>query len=102
MPELIGPRKKTTPIFILLAGITIVVAAAFIRENMERGHDAKRGVPPYQVEAAPLRCSSTGRMRTRLRGILWPATTEPRARPIPLRPCIRDTILAGRRVRRGS
>ena len=54
VPELIGPRKKTTPIFILLAVLTIVVAAAFIRDNMQRDHDAKRGVPPYQLEAAPV------------------------------------------------
>ena len=54
VPELIGPRKKTTPIFILLAGLTIVVAAAFIRDNMQRDDDAKRGVPPYQLEAAPV------------------------------------------------
>ena len=54
VPELIGPRKKTTPIFILLAGLTIVVAAAFIRDNMQRDDDAKRGVLPYQLEAAPV------------------------------------------------
>jgi capsular polysaccharide biosynthesis protein len=54
VPELIGPRKKTTPIFIFLAGLTIVVAAAFIRDNMQRDDDAKRGVPPYQLEAAPV------------------------------------------------
>ena len=53
-PELIGPRKKTTPIFILLASLTIVVAAAFIRDNMQRDDDAKRGGPPYQLEAAPV------------------------------------------------
>jgi hypothetical protein len=53
VPELTGPRKKTTPIFILLAGLTIVVAAAFIRDNMQRDDDAKRGGPPYQLEAAP-------------------------------------------------
>jgi hypothetical protein len=54
VPELIGPRKKTTPIFILLAGLTIVVAAAFIRDNMQRDDDLKRGVPPYQLEEAPI------------------------------------------------
>jgi hypothetical protein len=47
VPELTGPRKQTTPIFILLAGLTIVVAAAFIRDNMQRD-------PPYQLEAAPV------------------------------------------------
>ena len=54
VPELIGPRKKTTAIFILLAGFSIAVAAAFIRDNMQRDDDAKRGVPPYQLEAAPV------------------------------------------------
>jgi hypothetical protein len=53
-PELTGPRKKTTPIFILLAGLTIVVAAAFIRDNMQRDDDARRGISPFQLEAAPL------------------------------------------------
>lgn len=54
VPELIGPRKKTTPIFILIAGLTIVVAAAFIRDNMQRDDDTQRGVPPFQLETAPL------------------------------------------------
>jgi hypothetical protein len=54
VPELVGPRRKTTPIFILLAGLAIVVAAAFIRDNMQRDDDLKRGVPPYQLEAAPI------------------------------------------------
>jgi hypothetical protein len=54
VPELTGPRKKTTPIFILLAGLTIVVVAAFIRENMQRDGDVKRRDPPYQLEAAPV------------------------------------------------
>jgi hypothetical protein len=52
-PVLTGPRKKTTAIFILLAGLTIVVAAVFIRDNMKRDDDDQRGVPPYQLEAAP-------------------------------------------------
>jgi capsular polysaccharide biosynthesis protein len=54
VPQLIGPRKKTTPIFIFVACLTIVVAAAFIRDNMRRDNDAERGVPPIQLEAAPL------------------------------------------------
>jgi capsular polysaccharide biosynthesis protein len=53
VPQLIGPRKKTTPIFIFIACLTIVVAAAFIRDNMQRGRDARRALPPIQ-EAAPL------------------------------------------------
>jgi hypothetical protein len=54
VPELIGPRKKTTPIFILLAVLTIVVLAIFIRDNMQRqDDDVDRGVSPYQLEPAP-------------------------------------------------
>jgi hypothetical protein len=64
VPELIGPRKKTTPIFILLAGLTIVVAAAFIRDNMQRGDDAKRGGSPYQLEAAPVSDPIPGPLET--------------------------------------
>jgi hypothetical protein len=53
VPQVLVPRKMTTPMFILLAGITLVVAAAFIRDNMKRDDDSKRGGPPYQLEAAP-------------------------------------------------
>ena len=53
VPRILVPRKKTTPMFIFLAGFSIVVAAAFIRDNMQRGGDSKRGGPPYQLEAAP-------------------------------------------------
>jgi hypothetical protein len=64
VPELTGPRKKTTPIFILLAGLTVVVAAAFIRDNMQRDDDAKRGGPPYQLEAAPVSDPIVGPLKT--------------------------------------
>ena len=48
--------EKDDPIFILLAGLTFVVAAAFIRDNMQRNDDLKRKRvgPPYQLEAAPV------------------------------------------------
>jgi hypothetical protein len=47
VPELIGPRSKTTPMIVFLAGLTVVVAAAFIRDNMQQRE------PRHQVEAAP-------------------------------------------------
>jgi hypothetical protein len=48
VPELTGPRGKTTPIIIFLAVLTIVVAAVFIRDNMQRERDDRL----YQLEAA--------------------------------------------------
>jgi hypothetical protein len=65
VPELTGPRKKTRPIFILLAGLMVVVAAAFIRDNMQRDDDVKRGDPPYQLEAAPVVDPVVGAVETR-------------------------------------
>jgi capsular polysaccharide biosynthesis protein len=53
VPKLIGPRKKTTPMFILFAVLTIVVVAIFIRDNMQRADQVEPGVPPHQLEAAP-------------------------------------------------
>jgi hypothetical protein len=37
-PKLIGPRSKTTFIIILLAGLTMTVAAAFLRDNLQRAN----------------------------------------------------------------
>jgi hypothetical protein len=51
VPELTGPRSKTTPIMIFLAVSSLVVAAAFMRDNMQRRRDDED--PPYQLEAAP-------------------------------------------------
>ena len=53
VPQVLVPRKVTTPMFILFAGIAIVVGAAFIRDNMKRDDDSKPGAPRYQLEAAP-------------------------------------------------
>jgi hypothetical protein len=64
VPELTEPRKKTTPIFILLAGLTIVVAAAFIRDNMQRDDGVRRGDPAYQLEAAPVVDPVVGTLET--------------------------------------
>ena len=36
VPKLIGPRSKTTFIIILLGGLTATVAAAFMRDNVQR------------------------------------------------------------------
>jgi hypothetical protein len=48
-PTLVAPRSKTTPIVILLAGLTIVGAAAFVRDNFRR----VRPAPPDVAEAVP-------------------------------------------------
>ena len=41
VPKLVGPRSKTTFIIILMAGLTLTVAAAFIRENLGRAKDQR-------------------------------------------------------------
>lgn len=53
VPKLTKPRSKTTPIIIFLGGITLVVAAAFIRENLRRGRTSR----PYSLEAAAVPAS---------------------------------------------
>jgi hypothetical protein len=61
VPKLIGPRSKTTFIIILLAGLTLTVAAAFIRDNLQRAADRKRDLDPaavFGLEAQPV--ASTG------------------------------------------
>jgi capsular polysaccharide biosynthesis protein len=42
VPKLVGPRSKTTFIIILLAGLTVTVAAAFIRDNFQRSARQER------------------------------------------------------------
>ena len=41
VPALVGPRSKTTFIIILLAGLTLTVAAAFLRENLQQASSRK-------------------------------------------------------------
>jgi capsular polysaccharide biosynthesis protein len=41
VPTLVGPRSKTTFIIILLAGLTVTVAAAFVRENTQRKRESE-------------------------------------------------------------
>jgi capsular polysaccharide biosynthesis protein len=41
VPKLVGPRSKTGFIMVLLAGLTMTVAAAFLRENLQRQTDRK-------------------------------------------------------------
>jgi hypothetical protein len=53
VPRILIPRKMTKAMFILVAGVALVVAAAFIRDNIKRKDDSKRGGPAYQLEAAP-------------------------------------------------
>jgi capsular polysaccharide biosynthesis protein len=43
-PKLTAPRSKTTFIIILLAGFTVTVAAAFIRDNLQRRSDEQPSV----------------------------------------------------------
>jgi capsular polysaccharide biosynthesis protein len=56
VPKLIAPRSKTTFIIILLAGLTVTVAAAFIREN-HRQATSRKSEPDtasvFDLEAQP-------------------------------------------------
>ena len=55
VPKLVGPRSKTTFILILLAGFTVTVAAAFMRENLRRKAEAETA-PVFEglvLEAQP-------------------------------------------------
>jgi hypothetical protein len=63
VPKLVGPRSKTTFIIILMAGLTLTVAAAFIRENLRRAKEKSQPEPAVVLdrigrEAAPV--ASTG------------------------------------------
>ena len=56
VPKLTAPRSKTTFLILLLAGLTVTVAAAFIREN--QGQAAGRKSEPdtasmFDLEAPP-------------------------------------------------
>jgi hypothetical protein len=42
VPKLVGPRSKTTFIIILLAGFTVTLAAAFVRENLQRKREPEK------------------------------------------------------------
>jgi hypothetical protein len=50
-PTLLKSRSMSTPIVILLAGLTVTVAAAFIRDNIQRGRSPLRA---GQVTALPV------------------------------------------------
>ena len=49
VPKLTAPRSKTTFIIILLAGLTLTVAAAFIRDNLQQAADRKKGADEAAV-----------------------------------------------------
>jgi hypothetical protein len=54
VPVLSGPRSKTTLIIILLAGITATIAAAFVRDNVQRAK-AQSQSEPVSVLDPPVR-----------------------------------------------
>jgi hypothetical protein len=54
VPTLSGPRSKTTLIIILLAGLTATVAAAFVRDNIQRAR-AQSQTEPVSVLDPPVR-----------------------------------------------
>jgi capsular polysaccharide biosynthesis protein len=62
VPKLVGPRSKTTFIIILLAGLTLTVGAAFLRENLQR-------------EASPMREADTASVFDRLGQEAQPQTS---------------------------
>jgi hypothetical protein len=53
VPQLTGPRSRTTPIIVFLACMTAVFAAAFIRDNTQRKEPPRQRKEPHQLEAAP-------------------------------------------------
>ena len=56
VPKLIGPRSKTTFIIILLGGLTVTVAAAFMRDNVQRKREEPETAPVFDrlvLEAQP-------------------------------------------------
>ena len=66
VPKLIGPRSKTTFIIILLAGLTITVAAAFVRENLQRAASRKHEpdtASVYDLEPQPAASRSSDPVR---------------------------------------
>jgi hypothetical protein len=67
VPKLIGPRSKTTFIIILLGGLTATVAAAFMRENVQRKREPEtapvfdglvlEAQPPVPTASEPVRAA---------------------------------------------
>lgn len=67
VPKLAGPRSKTSFIIILLAGLTVTVAAAFVRENLRRKAEADtapvfdglvlEAQPPASTGSEPVRAA---------------------------------------------
>jgi hypothetical protein len=77
VPKVIEPRSKTTFIIILLAGLTVTVAAAFVRENLQQQAKRKResdrasvfdrhvheAGSPGSTESKPVRAAAKRRSR---------------------------------------
>ena len=67
VPKLIGPRSKTTFIIILLGVLTVTVAAAFMRDNVQRKREPEtapvfdrlvlEAQPPASTGAEPVRAA---------------------------------------------
>jgi capsular polysaccharide biosynthesis protein len=55
VPKLTAPRSKTTFIIILLAGLTATIAAAFVRDNMQRAQRTEDQPEPVAVLDSPVR-----------------------------------------------
>ena len=54
VPKLTAPRSKTTFLILLLAGLTVTVAAAFIRENQAAGRKSEPDTASlFDLEAQP-------------------------------------------------
>jgi capsular polysaccharide biosynthesis protein len=78
VPKLTVPRSKTTLIIILLAGLTATIAAAFVRDNMQRSAKTQEQPEPVvvldppvrQVEAPPHGVSENGRAEQGARSAL--------------------------------
>ncbi len=79
VPQLVGPRSKTTFIILLLAGLTVTVAAAFIRDNLQRAADRKGDLDAaavFGMEAQPATSTGSESVRPAAENGSRPVTTE--------------------------
>ena len=74
VPKLIGPRSKTSFIIILLGGLTATVAAAFMRDNIQRKRQpetapvfdrlVREAQPPASTGSEPVRAAPENGVRS--------------------------------------
>ena len=79
VPKLVGPRSKTTFIIILLAGLTLTVAAAFIRDNLQRAADRKGDLDAaavFDMDAQPATSTGAESVRPAAENGSRPVTSE--------------------------